>query len=247
MGNYCVYKHTSPSGKVYIGITGQSPEKRWSNGSGYHAHPFRRAIEKYGWENIRHEILCEGLTLEEANQKEIELIAEYDSTNREKGYNITLGGNCRFLGENHPLYGTKRSPETIEKMVAHRRGKPWTKNQRLAAEKYFATHRAHNLGRATPPEVREKLRISHLGQCRPHTEETKRKISAGNSRFKKPVLQFSLNGEVLCRYESVSEAARAFGGKKCTKENIRQCCYGQRKSACGYKWLFEEEQCTISI
>ena len=26
MNNYCVYKHTSPSGKVYVGITKLKPE-----------------------------------------------------------------------------------------------------------------------------------------------------------------------------------------------------------------------------
>lgn len=29
---YSVYKHTFPNGKVYIGMTGQEPEKRWANG-----------------------------------------------------------------------------------------------------------------------------------------------------------------------------------------------------------------------
>lgn len=29
INNYYVYKHTSPSGKCYIGITCQNPEKRW--------------------------------------------------------------------------------------------------------------------------------------------------------------------------------------------------------------------------
>lgn len=34
--NYTVYRHTSPSGKVYIGITSMNPEKRWGkNGYGY--------------------------------------------------------------------------------------------------------------------------------------------------------------------------------------------------------------------
>ena len=33
---YYVYKHTSPSGKVYIGITSKHPpERRWANGNGY--------------------------------------------------------------------------------------------------------------------------------------------------------------------------------------------------------------------
>lgn len=32
---WCVYIHTSPSGKKYIGITSQNPQKRWQNGKGY--------------------------------------------------------------------------------------------------------------------------------------------------------------------------------------------------------------------
>lgn len=34
--NFCVYRHTSPSGKCYIGITHQDPEYRWGkNGYSY--------------------------------------------------------------------------------------------------------------------------------------------------------------------------------------------------------------------
>ena len=34
--NYCVYIHTSPSGKMYVGQTCVEPEKRWGkDGSGY--------------------------------------------------------------------------------------------------------------------------------------------------------------------------------------------------------------------
>lgn len=32
MGTYTVYKHTSPNGKVYIGITKLSVERRWQEG-----------------------------------------------------------------------------------------------------------------------------------------------------------------------------------------------------------------------
>lgn len=35
-GNYCVYIHTSPSGKMYVGQTGLKPEQRWGkDGSRY--------------------------------------------------------------------------------------------------------------------------------------------------------------------------------------------------------------------
>lgn len=88
-----VYKHTSPDGKVYIGITKADPDKRFNNGNGYKENElFFQDIKKYGWESFTHELLAVGLTVEEACQMEIELIREYDSTNPEKGYNMQDGG-----------------------------------------------------------------------------------------------------------------------------------------------------------
>ena len=31
MRKFCVYKHTTPSGKVYIGITSRKPKERWDS------------------------------------------------------------------------------------------------------------------------------------------------------------------------------------------------------------------------
>ncbi len=136
-GIYRVYKHTSPSNKVYIGITCMNPpEKRWNNGLGYwYNKHFYNAIQKYGWNNFKHEILFEGLTKREAEEKEVELISLYDATNKEKGYNKDNGGHSigrftmetkkkisdaakeRFQNpENHPLYGKHRSEETKRKL-----------------------------------------------------------------------------------------------------------------------------------
>lgn len=91
---YSVYKHTNKiNGKVYIGITVNEPEVRWGkDGGGYSRQLFGKAIRKYGWENFEHEILFENLSQKEAFEKEIELISLYDSTNSEKGYNISKGG-----------------------------------------------------------------------------------------------------------------------------------------------------------
>ena len=33
--NYIIYRHTTPSGKVYIGQTCKRPNIRWLNGNGY--------------------------------------------------------------------------------------------------------------------------------------------------------------------------------------------------------------------
>lgn len=90
---YCVYKHTCPNEKVYIGITQQNPIKRWANGFGYYRNThFYNAILKYGWDNIKHEILYCDIDEDEAYEKEIELICLYKSNNPKFGYNHTNGG-----------------------------------------------------------------------------------------------------------------------------------------------------------
>lgn len=92
--SYCVYKHTFPNGKVYIGTTCKKPEERWDSGKGYIGQDrMVRAIIEYGWDNVKHEVLFDGLTKKEAEQKEIELIAEYKSNNAEFGYNARTGGS----------------------------------------------------------------------------------------------------------------------------------------------------------
>ena len=127
---YCVYKHTSPSNKVYIGITCKSPTDRWASGFGYsHQTYFFRAIVKYGWINFKHEILFDGLTKEEAENKEVELIAHYKAADLNFGYNIDLGGNLHKLSE---IAGKKISEA--------KKGKKWTEKQRLASIEYFKEH-----------------------------------------------------------------------------------------------------------
>ena len=60
--NYCIYKHISPNGLVYIGQTCQNPIYRWRRGHEYKGNPhFTRAIMKYGWDNFIHEILFNNL------------------------------------------------------------------------------------------------------------------------------------------------------------------------------------------
>lgn len=98
--DYYIYKHTTPSGKCYIGYSRQYyPNSRWrKNGTGYKYNlAFWNAICKYGWDNIKHEILERGLSFEEANNREIYYISLYKSNDKRFGYNLTAGGsnpNC---------------------------------------------------------------------------------------------------------------------------------------------------------
>lgn len=89
--SYVVYKHTVPNGKIYIGITKELPEQRWHNGAGYKDNiSFWKDILFYGWSNIIHEILFQGLSKKEAKKKEAELIVEYNTTDENFGYNKVI-------------------------------------------------------------------------------------------------------------------------------------------------------------
>ena len=91
--NYCIYMHKNKiNNKVYIGQT-CNIKVRWHPISYKSSSYFYNAIEKYGWDNFEHIILIDNLSLEEANQKEKYFIKIYESTNRNKGYNLKTGGN----------------------------------------------------------------------------------------------------------------------------------------------------------
>lgn len=106
---YCVYMHTLKSdGRKYIGITNQSPKCRWHRGRGYlNCTHMWNAIQKYGWDSFKHEVLFENLTKEQACAKEQALIKLFASNNPKFGFNITNGGD-------HCIH----SEETKEKISA---------------------------------------------------------------------------------------------------------------------------------
>lgn len=91
---YCLYKHINKTnGKVYVGITKDICARWYGNGKAYRGcKVFYAAIQKYGWDNFEHVIIKDGLTKNEAEIAEIELIEKLDSTNPQKGYNLTKGG-----------------------------------------------------------------------------------------------------------------------------------------------------------
>ena len=113
---FSVYKHTFPNGKVYIGITCTNVFKRWNGGLGYKSQTLMfRAITKYGWDNIRHEVLFDSLTQEEAEATEKRLIAEHNACDAAYGYNVESGGNV----------GKKLAESTKQKISESRKGKRW--------------------------------------------------------------------------------------------------------------------------
>lgn len=140
---YIIYKHVSPSGKVYIGQTNQIPELRFRNGEGYRSSKkFYNAILKYGWNNFTHEVVYSNLNKQAADKLEKELIHKYNSI--EDGYNLKEGGSRGEL-----------STESLAKMSKSlKRGYSEFPERR---EKI----RNKALGRKMPKDTRCKISLNH--------------------------------------------------------------------------------------
>lgn len=111
---FTVYMHVNKyNGKRYIGITSQNPVDRWQNGLGYHRNAyFMKAIRKYGWGGFYHLIIFSGTDKETACNLEQWLIAEFKTTDKKHGYNLTTGGE-HFI----------HSEESKRRMSENRKGK----------------------------------------------------------------------------------------------------------------------------
>lgn len=212
---YTVYKHTSPSNKVYIGVTSYNPESRWRKGNGYKTNSyFWRAIKKYGWDNISHEILYENLSKQQAENIEILLIKQYNSANHKFGYNIELGGS---------LSG-KMSEETKQKISKSKKGK---KASEESKKKMSISRKGEG--------------NAFYGKS--HTDESKNKIGLSNSqkswkgKFGK---DHNKSKQCLCIetgiiYFSTREAERITG---IDHSSINRCCNEKQNQAGGYTWKY---------
>lgn len=91
-----VYKAEFPNGKVYIGKSINFESRKMSHfyNSNYkktNSTKMKRAINKYGFDNIKWEIIFESDDIDIINEKEKEYIIFFDSI--KNGYNISIGGD----------------------------------------------------------------------------------------------------------------------------------------------------------
>ena len=79
----------------YVGVTSRKLSNRFGkNGNGYKKQYFYDIIQKYGWNNIEHEVIAENLTQQEASDFERKLIKILNTCDEEFGFNKDVGGGA---------------------------------------------------------------------------------------------------------------------------------------------------------
>lgn len=232
------------SGKVYIGQSVNVEDRLWHHKSalkhGRHENSYlQNAWNKYGADAFLFEILCECLE-SELDEKEIYYINLFDSTNRERGYNLDNGGKRqktiseetrqkmslakkgKYLGKNNPMYGVHcmHTNEWKQKMSERFSGKG---NPMYGVHLEISEERKRQQS-----EIMKGSRNPFYG-CK-HSEETKRKMRE-NNKTKKAVLCI----ETETVFPSASEAYRQTG---VYQDSITKCCRGTQCSAGGYHWKY---------
>ncbi len=147
--NYTIYRHITPSGKSYVGITRMKylSQRFKKNGIGYKSCPlFYKAIQKYGWDNIKHEILEQNVTEDKIDEREKYWISYYQSNNRTFGYNIEEGGYCVRTF----------SPETRKKISDAKKGKSLSLEHRRKLSQANLGH--HNSPEAEAKRIAKRVR-----------------------------------------------------------------------------------------
>ena len=227
--NYKVYCLTNLiTGMKYVGITRRTIAQRYDNGRGYKSQPaIDGAIKEYGWENFSKVILFDGLTFTQACEQEKASIVEL-GCRTPNGYNLE-GGGAR---------GKDVAPSVRESMrELQRKWKTDIKHQEYLRKKNSGSGNP-NFGKVMSEEAKEKLRQAHIGTK--HSEESHRKMRENHADFRggnhpqaRPIMQFTLDGEYIQTFPSVSDAKKYLG-----KGDIFACARGITKQAGGYIWKF---------
>lgn len=212
--NGIIYKViNTKTDEIYIGATTKSLNERKidhiqkSNiGKGY---KFHNAISTYGIDSFKWEQIDTASNNDELASKEIKYISEYNSF--EKGLNGDRGGSVKKTVYKYNLDGSLN--QTFED---------------LTSASNTIDVRKQDISRAC-------WSVNHaLGGYLWSYDYRVPYIPESDNR-KKEVIQYSVDGNLLARYISASEASRKSG---ISKTCITRCCRGEREQTGGFLWEY---------
>lgn len=213
---FYVYMYTSPSGKHYVGRTCTSKECRSkANGRGYEkCTAFWRAIQKYGWDNFKYEVLEENISSENIEEREKYWISFYHSSTDENGYNLLKSHGGVFTA----------SHKTRQKLSESHMGHiPWNKGK-------TNVYSVETLKRMSDAKKGKYCGEKNANYGKHLSEERKTYLS---KYFSKPIMQFDLDGKYITTFQSRKEAAKIVG---ISVETLTSCLNGKYKTAGGFQW-----------
>ena len=240
-----VYVHTSPSGKMYVGITSRDVRQRWQNGRGYIKNDhFYRAIQKYGWNKFEHEVIAENLTKDEACEMEKKLIKELKSNDYHFGYNISSGGEGGASG--------CPSSELQKKVTSERMKKAWRDPQYREKMINFSKQRMNDPNYVKRISEKNKLlwedhgyRAAHSGEnhwCYGRKRESLYEVENYNAR---PIVCVNTGEKFGCMIYAMKKY-------NISRDAISRCCNnhtthgGQDTDGNNLLWMFEKDFNNIS-
>lgn len=224
---YCVYKHTLPDGRYYIGATYRGAKRWGKDGCHYKSSKtFFPLIQLIGWENIKHEILFSNLSSKEAREKEQELIEAAQKVGL--SLNIVNGGyNIISKEQMHEIVGLRRLklsyPEIAKRYSVH----PDTV-ARICKKKSYLSYFS--------PEDFE-VSVANFISANKDKYQRRSKLPLTNNNFlPKRVVKKDKNGKIVGRFISISAAARESG---VLATSIHNNLKGLSKLCGGYKYEYE--------
>ena len=232
ISKYIIYMYVFPNGKRYIGKTQNSLSRR----QGHQWNRYKncqllwRAIQKYGTENIKTEILFEGvLTDEEASEKERFFIAQFKTNanryrNPQYGYNLTDGGDG-LVGWHPTEERYKQMMEQLEKANEVRLKQGVSEESR---KKMSESHKGLRTGYKMPEETKKKIGIAN--SLENISEETRRRKSKAHM---KPVIAINKEDGTTIIFNSRSEVAEYFGVRESA---VTRWIDGTRNPSVPYKF-----------
>lgn len=239
--NYTVYRNISPCGKVYVGITRLSLRDRWGNGGCRYRRCklFYRAIQKYGWDNIVHDIILSGVSKSEAIYTERYLIKWYKLHGI--SYNITDGGEST-----KGIHMPQGAKERISRRLKEIQGKPvlqYSMNGEFIAEYRSASDASTILGygktsvsNCASGIKRENVLHGYIFIYKDEVSTLWKRVEMCNGHWRKyKIVQYQDNVPINV-FSSIREAERVTGvNRVCIRKNIS----GEFKIAGGYTWRKE--------
>lgn len=229
---YYIYITTNLiNGKQYIGQhKGKLNDSYFGSGKN-----IMKALEKYGKNNFKKEILkiCKSRT--EADKWEQYYINYYNAVEDDNFYNLQEGGTggdgwraCQRWLANHPEEAQQIYQKNIERLKQWQKDNP-EKNRELVIEPMLKA--SHQWQKDNPEEVAKNMKKVNRAKekwQKEHPEEHKKQIDAwrkAGSDANSQKIMCVTTGEI---FESQSAAARTYG---IPQTNISKCIRGERKSA----------------